>query len=224
MSEPEIFIPIAEESGSIVQLGEWILREACIEAARWPQPLTIAVNVSPVQFLLPNLCERVAEILKEASLAPERLELEITEAALARDRNRVMNTLQRLRGLGVRIVMDDFGTGFSSLSNLRSFPFDKIKVDRSFTGILEHDAGARSIVRAIIGLGHSLGMPVVTEGVETEMQRRIVVEEGCTQVQGLLLGKPDIEPSLKLATRESSLSVHVDAQAEKRTRPPAAAE
>lgn len=224
MSEPEIFIPIAEESGSIVQLGEWILREACIEAARWPQPLTIAVNVSPVQFLLPNLCERVAEILKEASLAPERLELEITEAALARDRNRVMNTLQRLRGLGVRIVMDDFGTGFSSLSNLRSFPFDKIKVDRSFTGILEHDAGARSIVRAIIGLGHSLGMPVVTEGVQTEMQRQIVVEEGCTQVQGLLLGKPDIEPSLKLATRESSLSVHVDAQAEKRTRPPAAAE
>ncbi|MBB3655770.1 diguanylate cyclase (GGDEF)-like protein/PAS domain S-box-containing protein [Rhizobium sp. BK650] len=211
MSEPEIFIPIAEESGSIVQLGEWILHEACMEAARWPQPLSIAVNVSPVQFLLPNLCERVAEILKETGLAPERLELEITEAALVRDRKRVMNTLQRLRALGVRIVMDDFGTGFSSLSNLRSFPFDKIKVDRSFTGILEHDEGARSIVRAIIGLGHSLGMPVVTEGVETEMQRRIVVEEGCAQVQGLLLGKPDIEPSIKQAARESFLSGHADA-------------
>ncbi len=210
MSEPDIFIPIAEESGSIVQLGEWILREACMEAARWPEPLSIAVNVSPVQFLLPNLCDQVAEILKEAGLAPERLELEITEAALVRDRNRVMNTLQRLRKLGVRIVMDDFGTGFSSLSNLRSFPFDKIKVDRSFTGILEHDAGARSIVRAIIGLGHSLGMPVVTEGVETEMQRQIVVEEGCAQVQGLLLGKPDIEPSIKLAARESFLSAHGD--------------
>jgi diguanylate cyclase (GGDEF)-like protein/PAS domain S-box-containing protein len=212
MSEPDIFIPIAEESGSIVQLGEWILREACMEAARWPEPLSIAVNVSPVQFLLPNLYEQVTGILKETRLAPERLELEITEAALVRDRIRVMKTLQRLRDLGVRIVMDDFGTGFSSLSNLRSFPFDKIKVDRSFTGILEHDAGARSIVRAIIGLGHSLGMPVVTEGVETEMQRQIVVEEGCAQLQGLLLGKPDIEPSIKLAARESFLSAHADSQ------------
>ncbi len=224
MSEPDIFIPIAEESGSIVQLGEWILREACMEAARWPQPLSIAVNVSPVQFLLPNLCQRVAEILKEADLAPERLELEITEVALIRDRNRVMNTLQRLRGLGVRIVMDDFGTGFSSLSNLRSFPFDKIKVDRSFTGILEHDAGARSIVRAIIGLGHSLGMPVVTEGVETEMQRQIVVEEGCTQLQGLLLGKPDIEPSIKLAARENFLSANTEAEVTQAKRDRAAAE
>ncbi|MBB3592994.1 diguanylate cyclase (GGDEF)-like protein/PAS domain S-box-containing protein [Rhizobium sp. BK529] len=227
MSEPDIFIPIAEESGSIVQLGEWILREACMEAARWPQPLTIAVNVSPVQFLLPNLCERVTDILKEARLAPQRLELEITEAALVRDRKRVMSTLQRLRALGVRIVMDDFGTGFSSLSNLRSFPFDKIKVDRSFTGVLEHDAGARSIVRAIIGLGHSLGMPVVTEGVETEMQRQIVVDEGCAQVQGLLLGKPDIEPSIKLAARENSVgATGPEAQVIKlkRTRNRAAAE
>lgn len=208
MSEPDIFIPIAEESGSIVQLGEWVLRQACLEAARWPQPLTIAVNVSPVQFLLPNLCDQIESILKETGLPAQRLELEITEAALVRDRVHVMATLQRLRDLGIRIVMDDFGTGFSSLSNLRSFPFDKIKVDRSFTGVLEHDAAARSIVRAIIGLGHSLGMPVVTEGVETEMQRQIVVEEGCAQVQGLLLGKPDIEPSVKLAARESFLSAH----------------
>ncbi|PDT03887.1 bifunctional diguanylate cyclase/phosphodiesterase [Rhizobium chutanense] len=206
MTEPDVFIPIAEESGSIVQLGEWILQQACMEAARWPQPLTIAVNVSPVQFMLPNLCERVEAVLAETGLAPDRLELEITEAALIRDRDRVMATLQRLYKLGVHIVMDDFGTGFSSLSNLRSFPFDKIKVDRSFTGVLEHDAAARSIVRAIIGLGHSLGMPVVTEGVETEMQRQIVVEEGCAQVQGLLLGKPDIEPSMKQAARKSFLS------------------
>ncbi|MGO7427408.1 EAL domain-containing protein, partial [Rhizobium ruizarguesonis] len=154
----------------------------CREAVRWPLPLMIAVNLSPVQFMLPNLCERIEAILAETGLAPGRLELEITEAALIRDRDRVMTTLLRLHKLGVHIVMDDFGTGFSSLSNLRSFPFDKIKVDRSFTGVLEHDAGARSIVRAIIGLGHSLGMPVVTEGVETEMQRRIVVEEGCAQV------------------------------------------
>ncbi|MBX5224351.1 EAL domain-containing protein [Rhizobium sp. NLR8a] len=213
ISEPDVFIPIAEESGSIVQLGEWVLREACTEAARWPHPLTIAVNVSPVQFMLPNLCERIEAILEETGLAPDRLEIEITEAALIRDRDRVMATLQRLRSLGVHIVMDDFGTGFSSLSNLRTFPFDKIKVDRSFTGMLEHDAASRSIVRAIIGLGHSLGMPVVTEGVETETQRQIVVEEGCAQVQGFLLGKPDIEPSIKLAARKSLLSSTADSDA-----------
>ena len=210
LTEPDIFIPIAEESGSIVQLGEWVLQQACMEAVRWPLPLMIAVNLSPVQFMLPNLCERIEAILTETGLASSRLELEITEAALIRDRDRVMTTLQRLHKLGVHIVMDDFGTGFSSLSNLRSFPFDKIKVDRSFTGVLEHDAAARSIVRAIIGLGHSLGMPVVTEGVETEMQRRIVVEEGCAQVQGLLLGKPDIEPSVKLAAYGNLLSGQID--------------
>ncbi len=208
MSEPEVFIGIAEESGVIVQLGEWVLRQACTEAARWPQPLSIAVNISPVQFMLPNLCERIASILEETGLAPQRLELEITEAAFVRDRSNVIGTLMRLHGLGVRIVMDDFGTGFSSLSNLRALPFDKIKVDRSFTGILEHDAAARSIVRAIIGLGHSLGIQVVTEGVETELQRQIVIEEGCEQLQGLLLGKPDIEPSVKLAARENFLSGH----------------
>jgi diguanylate cyclase (GGDEF)-like protein/PAS domain S-box-containing protein len=207
-SEPDVFIKIAEESGIIVQLGEWVLRQACTEAARWPQPLTIAVNVSPVQFMLPNLYDRVAAILHETGLAPQRLELEITEAAFIRDRVATISTLMRLHGLGVRIVMDDFGTGFSSLSNLRALPFDKIKVDRSFTGILEHDAAARSIVRAIIGLGHSLGIQVVTEGVETELQRQIVTNEGCEQMQGLLLGKPDIEPSVKMAARESYLSAH----------------
>jgi EAL domain-containing protein (putative c-di-GMP-specific phosphodiesterase class I) len=118
----------------------------------------------------------------------------------------VLSTLQRLHRLGVRVVMDDFGTGYSSLSNLRAFPFDKIKVDRSFTGALEHDPAARSIVRAIIGLGHSLNMPVVTEGVETETQRRIVVEEGCTQLQGFLLGKPDIEPSSRFSAPDRTVA------------------
>jgi EAL domain-containing protein (putative c-di-GMP-specific phosphodiesterase class I) len=160
--------------------------------------------------MLPNLYERFAAILEETGLAPQRLELEITEAAFVRDRANTISTLMRLHELGVRIVMDDFGTGFSSLSNLRALPFDKIKVDRSFTGVLEHDAAARSIVRAIIGLGHSLGIQVVTEGVETELQRKIVIDEGCGQMQGLLLGKPDIEPSLKLAARESFLSTHAD--------------
>jgi EAL domain-containing protein (putative c-di-GMP-specific phosphodiesterase class I) len=152
----------------------------------------------------------VAAILDETGLVPQRLELEITEAAFMRDRRATISTLMRLHELGVRIVMDDFGTGFSSLSNLRALPFDKIKVDRSFTGILEHDAAARSIVRAIIGLGHSLGIQVVTEGVETELQRQIVTNEGCEQLQGLLLGKPDIEPSVKMAARESYLSAQED--------------
>jgi diguanylate cyclase (GGDEF)-like protein/PAS domain S-box-containing protein len=199
MIEPEIFIPIAEESGSIIQIGEWVLEQACMEAARWHQDMNIAVNVSPVQFLLPTLYDQVERILAKTGLKAKRLELEITESALIRDRNAVLSTLWRLHKLGVRVVMDDFGTGYSSLSNLRAFPFDKIKVDRSFTGALEHDPAARSIVRAIIGLGQSLEMSVVTEGVETETQRRIVIEEGCAEIQGLLLGKPDIEPSAKFA-------------------------
>ena len=193
--DPETFIPIAEESGSIVAIGEWVLQQACQEAARWSEPANVAVNLSPLQFMIPTLYDQIERILRKTGLAPQRLELEITEAALMRERAAVIATLQRLHNLGVRVVMDDFGTGFSSLSNLRAFPFDKIKVDRSFTGALEHDPAARSIVRAIIGLGHSLNMPVVTEGVETEIQRRIVIEEGCAQLQGIFFGKPDISPS-----------------------------
>ncbi|ENN84489.1 Protein containing MHYT/EAL/GGDEF/PAS [Rhizobium freirei PRF 81] len=193
--EPETFIPIAEESGSIAAIGEWVLEQACQEAVRWRQPASVAVNLSPLQFMIPTLYDQIERILRKTGLDPRRLELEITEAALMRERTAVLATLQRLHRLGVRVVMDDFGTGFSSLSNLRAFPFDKIKVDRSFTGALEHDPAARSIVRAIIGLGHSLNMPVVTEGVETELQRRIVIEEGCAQLQGIFFGKPDLGPS-----------------------------
>ncbi|MGZ9723878.1 bifunctional diguanylate cyclase/phosphodiesterase [Rhizobium miluonense] len=193
--EPETFIPIAEESGSIVAIGEWVLEQACQEAVRWREPASVAVNLSPLQFMIPTLYDQIESILRKTGLDPRRLELEITEAALMRERTAVIATLQRLHRLGVRVVMDDFGTGFSSLSNLRAFPFDKIKVDRSFTGALEHDPAARSIVRAIIGLGHSLNMPVVTEGVETELQRRIVIEEGCAQLQGIFFGKPDVGPS-----------------------------
>lgn len=193
--DPETFIPIAEESGSIVAIGEWVLQQACQEAMRWSEPANVAVNLSPLQFMIPTLYDQIEGILRRTGLEPRRLELEITEAALMRERAVVIATLQRLHRLGVRVVMDDFGTGFSSLSNLRAFPFDKIKVDRSFTGALEHDPAARSIVRAIIGLGHSLNMPVVTEGVETETQRRIVIEEGCAQLQGIFFGKPDVGPS-----------------------------
>lgn len=196
MIAPETFIPIAEESGSIVPIGEWVLEEACREAASWHEPASVAVNLSPLQFMIPTLYDQIERILTKTGLDPRRLELEITEAALMRERMAVVATLQRLHRLGIRVVMDDFGTGFSSLSNLRAFPFDRIKVDRSFTGALEHDPAARSLVRAIIGLGHSLNMPVVTEGVETENQRRIVIEEGCAQLQGIFFGKPDVPPSI----------------------------
>ncbi len=126
---PNVFIPIAEESGSIIQIGEWVLEEACMEAVRWHQPLPVSVNVSPVQFLLPNLFDRIESILLRTGLEPRRLELEITEAALMHNRDDVLATLVRLRLLGARIVMDDFGTGHSSLSNLQTFPFDKLKID-----------------------------------------------------------------------------------------------
>ena len=200
MIEPEVFIPIAEESGSIIQLGEWILEQACLEAVRWRAGSTGAVNISPVQFKLPNLHEVVVRVLARTGLPAHRLELEITEKALAADSIGVVATLMRLKALGIRIVMDDFGTGYSSLSSLRSFPFDKLKIDRSFILSLEHDVAAQSIVRAIIGLGNSLGIPVVAEGVETDMQRRIVLNEGCTLVQGMFFGKPGIEPSAKPAS------------------------
>ncbi|HEV7306885.1 bifunctional diguanylate cyclase/phosphodiesterase [Ensifer sp.] len=193
---PDVFIPIAEESGSIIQIGEWVLEQACTEAAKWNEPLPISVNISPVQFLLPNLFDQVAGILRRTGLDPWRLELEITEKALMHNREDVLATLVRLRILGVRIVMDDFGTGHSSLSNLQTFPFDKLKIDCSFTAALEKDPSAQAIVRAIIALGHSLRLAVVTEGVETERQRQILAEEGCQQIQGFLPGRPGAAPSM----------------------------
>jgi diguanylate cyclase (GGDEF)-like protein len=188
---PDIFVPIAEDAGSIVQLGEWILREACHTAATWSDRLFLAVNVSPVQFQAPNLAGMVEAVLEETGFPADRLELEITEGVLMKDRDSALATLSRIKRLGVRIVMDDFGTGYSSLSNLQSFPFDKIKIDRSFVGAMENDDAARSIVRAIVGIGRSLSLPVVAEGVETEAQHRMVVEEGCPQAQGYLFGQPE---------------------------------
>ncbi|MFT4076922.1 MAG: EAL domain-containing protein [Asticcacaulis sp.] len=191
---PERFIPIAEESGTIVALGEWVLTEACEAAAHWSDDLIVAVNVSTVQFQVPNLVDVVDSVLKQTGLSPGRLEIEITESVLIRDKRGALETLKRLKALGVRIVMDDFGTGYSSLSNLQSFPFDKLKIDRSFVSALEADGAARSIVRAIVGLGRSLKLPVVAEGVETEAQRRMVHEEGCPQAQGFLFGEPGRPP------------------------------
>ena len=187
---PGKFIPIAEESSLIIPLGEWILREACREAASWPQPLTIAVNISPVQFHHGDLPRLVHSILLETGLTPARLELEITEGVLMDDFSRAVSILRKLKSLGVRIAMDDFGSGYSSLSYLHSFPFDKIKIDRSFIGDLEHNHHSMAIVRAIITLGHSLDVPVLAEGVETEAQRSFLTREGCDEVQGYLTGRP----------------------------------
>jgi EAL domain-containing protein (putative c-di-GMP-specific phosphodiesterase class I) len=197
---PDVFIPIAEESGIIISLGEWVLREACRQASTWAPHLKIAVNVSPLQFSLANLGHVVCTVLMQSGLSPNRLELEITEAALLKDRKATLIILNQLKALGVAIVMDDFGTGYSSLSNLQSFPFDKIKIDRSFIAAMSEDDNARAIVRAVIGLGRSLDLPVTAEGIETDAQYRMVVDEGCAQAQGYLFGRPDVAPAAAAST------------------------
>nr|WP_238243204.1 EAL domain-containing protein [Methylobacterium iners] len=187
---PDRFIQIAEETGSIEAVGEWVLRTACREAASWTQPLRIAVNVSAVQIHSARLSGLVREILVETGLAPERLELEITETALIRDFDRALASLHLLKALGVRIAMDDFGTGYSSLSNLRAFPFDKIKIDRSFIMSVDSNDQAAAIVRAVMGLGRGLALPVLAEGVETQGELAFLMNEGCQEAQGYLMGKP----------------------------------
>jgi EAL domain-containing protein (putative c-di-GMP-specific phosphodiesterase class I) len=167
-----------------------VLREACREAASWPQPLTVAVNVSPIQFRHGDLPSLVHSILLETGLAPARLELEITEGVLINDFSRAVAILRRLKSLGVQIALDDFGTGYSSLSYLHSFAFDRIKIDRTFIGDLEHNRHSMAIVRAVIGLGHSLDIPVLAEGAETEIQHAFLVQEGCDAMQGYLTGRP----------------------------------
>jgi diguanylate cyclase (GGDEF)-like protein len=187
---PLDFIPIAEESGLILPLGEWVLRRACSDAARWDKPLRIAVNLSPVQLHQATLAATVHEILMETGLAPRRLELEITESALFKDYQRALDNLRRLKALGVRIAMDDFGTGFSSLSTLQSFPFDKIKIDKSFVENIHRHDRATAIVRAVLSLGRSLEIPVTAEGVETAEQLEFLRGEACTEVQGYAIGRP----------------------------------
>ncbi len=188
---PADFIPLAEETRLIMPIGEWALRTACQDAQDWPEPLPVAVNVSPVQLAEPErLCRAVEAALSAARLDPARLELEITESALVRDPNAALGTLRALRGMGVSIAMDDFGTGYSSLSQLRSFPFDKLKIDRSFVRDLGGSAEAVAVVRAIAALGTSLGMRTTAEGVETGEQADRVLAEGCTDMQGYLLSRP----------------------------------
>ena len=187
---PSDFIPLAEESGLIVEMGEWILREACREAASWTVPMQVAVNLSPAQFTHGDLVGLVHSILLETGLTPDRLELEITEGVLIEDFDRGLSLLRRLKALGVRISMDDFGSGYSSLSYLQAFRFDKIKIDRAFVINLGRNPQSAAIVRAVIDLGHGLEMSIVAEGVETEAQLAFLAEEGCDAVQGYLIGRP----------------------------------
>jgi EAL domain-containing protein (putative c-di-GMP-specific phosphodiesterase class I) len=190
MVSPASFIPLAEETGIIMGLGEWVLRRACKDAVGWPSPVRVAVNVSPAQFKDRDLAKLVARILQETGLPAARLELEITESLLLKDVDENLNILQELKNLGVRISMDDFGTGYSSLMNLRSFPFDKIKIDQSFVGDIERRPDAAAIVRAVVALGNSLGMVTCAEGVETGEQLSYLRSEGCVEMQGFYYSKP----------------------------------
>ncbi|MBM6579223.1 EAL domain-containing protein [Microvirga sp. BT689] len=187
---PTVFIPIAEESGLILKIGEWVMQGACREAASWMRPLTIAVNVSALQLTSDGFVDFVERTLNETGLPPERLEIEITETALIRDPNRALQSLQKLKAIGVKLAMDDFGTGYSSLSNLRAFPFDKIKIDRSFIHAVHINPQAAAIVRAVLGLGRGLGLPVIAEGVETSEELDFLGLEGCMEAQGYLFGRP----------------------------------
>jgi len=187
---PDAFIPVLEETGLIVAVGEWVLRQACSEATGWPDGIRVAINLSPVQFRGRALGLSVVSALAATGLLASRLELEITERVLLQKNEATLSTLHQLRNLGVHIAMDDFGTGYSSLSYLRSFPFDKIKIDRSFVRELCEGDDCIAIVRAVLGLGNNLGMTVTAEGVETEEQLERLRAEGCTEVQGYLLSRP----------------------------------
>jgi len=198
---PMSFIPLAEETGLIVAIGDWVLRRACADAASWSRDVCVAVNLSPVQFRNPNLLTSVIAALTASGLPARRLELEITESVLLQDSDATLAKLHSLRESGVKISMDDFGTGYSSLSYLRSFPFDRIKIDRSFVNELATRDDSMAIVRAVTGLGKSLGISTTAEGVETKEQLALLRSEGCTDAQGYLFSAPrpaaDVERMLR---------------------------
>lgn len=187
---PGDFIPLAEETGMILPIGEWVLRQACVEAAGWTEPHRIAVNLSPVQLSNVDLPRLVHQVLIETGLSPSRLELEITETAMISDMERTTHVLRQLKLLGVSVAMDDFGTGYSSLSTLRAFPFDKIKLDRTFMSELDGGPQSEAIIRAVLALGESLSIPILAEGVETIAQLEFLRAQGCDEAQGYLLGRP----------------------------------
>ena len=187
---PAVFIPIAEENGLILALGEWVLRRACADAMMWGHDAKVAVNVSPLQLAHVDLPTLFHEVMIETGLPPRRLEIELTESAIMADRERALHVLRQIKALGVGVALDDFGTGYSSLQTLRAFPFDKIKLDRFFAAELEGSPQSTAIIRAVLALGKSLSIPVLAEGVETAEQLEILVREGCDEVQGFLLGYP----------------------------------
>jgi diguanylate cyclase (GGDEF)-like protein len=214
---PAEFIPLAEETGLIVPIGEWVIRRACADAASWPEHLSVAVNLSAAQFKTDGLVQVVRAALEASGLAPHRLEIEITESAMLQQSETTLRMLHELRALGVRIVMDDFGTGYSSLSYLQRFPFDRIKIDRSFVRRLGGAEGSEAIIRAVTGLGASLGIETVAEGIETEAQCEQVRAEGCALGQGHLFSRP--LPATELPALLRSIPDHFDAKAACRVRP-----
>lgn len=199
MIAPSSFIPVAEESGEIVPLSIWILRQACFEAALWPNRHPVAVNLSPKHLADPRLVETVRTALFDSGLSPNRLSLELTESAIIHDRHFALQQLRALKAMGIAIALDDFGVGYSSLDVLRSFPFDRIKLDASFVAEIEHDEQAVSILRSVAALGSTLSIPVLAEGVEQPAQLAIVAREGCSAIQGYLIGRPSrtlVQPDL----------------------------
>jgi EAL domain-containing protein (putative c-di-GMP-specific phosphodiesterase class I) len=189
--DPDEFIPIAEESGLIIPIGEWVIRRACADAARWPDHIRLAVNLSPIQFRSPLLAMTIVNALAMAGLPATRLDLEITEEVLLKDNSETVTMLEHLRGMGIRIAIDDFGKGYSSLNYLRRFPFDKVKIDRSFIrDISSGDGESRAIVQAVVGLATALKVSTTAEGVETQEQLEFVRAAGCAECQGYLFSKP----------------------------------
>jgi diguanylate cyclase (GGDEF)-like protein len=187
---PAAFIPLAEEIGFIVPIGDWVIRQACATAAQWPGDLHVAVNISAAQFRGPGLMQVIVGALAASGLRPTRLEIEITETVLLQNRETTLAVLHQLRSLGIRIAMDDFGTGYSSLTYLQCFPFDKIKIDRSFVKDITENTGSLNIVRAVAALANGMGMTATAEGVETREQLDRITSEGCTEMQGYLFSRP----------------------------------
>ena len=225
MISPAEFIPIAEETGLINQLGEWVLSRACAEAATWPDGIKLAVNVSPVQFKSGTLALKIVAALAASGLAASRLELEITEAVLIRDDEAALAILHQLRKIGVRIALDDFGTGYSSLSYLQRFPFDKIKIDRCFVNDIAEPGGSAGIVRAVVNIAAERHMTTTAEGVETRAQRELLRALGCSEMQGYLFSpaRPAAEVAKLCNTHRPSALEIAEAPSRKRRRTAGAA-
>lgn len=199
---PADFIPLAEANGLILSLGDWVLRKACLDAVSWPHPLKVAVNLSAIQLTHVSLPQQIHQVLIETGLPPARLEIELTETALIKDKVQSLHIMRQIKALGVSIALDDFGTGYSSLDTLRTFPFDKIKLDKSFTDELKSDQRSLAVVRAVLALARSLDIPVLAEGIETQEQLDLLHLESCDEGQGFLLGRPEpMDIVARLGTR-----------------------